>query len=71
MTKVNPFKIGQVVRLKSGGARMTIEDFIIDEEEGKIFAICVWQDKNTPYEREYLIDVLESDEDKPLMMGVV
>lgn len=63
MAKINPFTVGQTVTLKSGGSSMTIESFendLIDDE--KIYAHCVWQDKNKPYEKKYLIDVLRSDE---------
>lgn len=63
MENENPFKIGQVVQLKSGGAKMTIEDFIVDNETGKVYAVCVWQDKNKPYEEEYLINVLKAIDD--------
>lgn len=64
MAKANPFKEGQVVILKSGGVSMVIESFETDPSNpDKIYAICVWQDKNKPYREKYSIDVLESDED--------
>ncbi len=39
----SPFKIGDTVRLKSGGALMTVEGFNDDAEE---FVVCVWFEKN-------------------------
>lgn len=34
------FKIGDVVRLKSGGPLMTVT--YVGEEEGELIAVCVW-----------------------------
>ena len=71
MTKENPFTVGQVVILKSGGISMVIESFSTDIlNADKIYAECVWQDKSKPCREKYLIDILESDEeddDDPLM----
>ena len=38
------FSPGDVVTLKSGGAKMTV--LRLEERQGRRFAVCVWFDKN-------------------------
>jgi uncharacterized protein YodC (DUF2158 family) len=37
----NPFKIGDIVRLKSGSPEMTVNEISLDG------ALCIWFDKET------------------------
>lgn len=58
------FKIGDTVRLKSGGADMMIENLHV-WEDGSKYACCTWQDNNfAPVAREYDIKVLAIPENK-------
>lgn len=50
------FKIGQTVRLKSGGPLMTITDFIDDEIE------CIWFDKGKKMKDKFHVDTLDIDD---------
>jgi uncharacterized protein YodC (DUF2158 family) len=56
-----PLKVGDVVRLKSGGHPMVIEKL-----EGTQ-ALCVWQDsKNEPRSQQYQLTSLQKVEDDPM-----
>ncbi|MDB5971242.1 MAG: putative small protein [Hydrocarboniphaga sp.] len=48
-------KVGDAVRLKTGGASMTVESI----EGWK--AVCVWRDNNKPYREPYPLLVLRAD----------
>jgi uncharacterized protein YodC (DUF2158 family) len=50
------FKTGDVVRLKSGGAWMTVKEYV----ENKV--TCCWNSENTPHQENYLEEMLESKE---------
>jgi uncharacterized protein YodC (DUF2158 family) len=49
---MTPFNRGDVVRLKSGGP-----DMVVDEEQGEEY-ICVWLDKNKKYRESFHRDFL-------------
>jgi uncharacterized protein YodC (DUF2158 family) len=59
------FKIGDVVRLKSGGPDMVIQE--IDEVNGT--AVCRWFDGKKDKREEFVLETLELA--KPKAMGVV
>ena len=55
------FKVGDVVRLKSGGVRMTVE--LIDGDA----VLCVWFDKNDLKRGGFPSETLEAVADRPPM----
>jgi len=53
------FKVGNVVQLKSGGARMTVSK-LFKSPEGREMAQCTWFDKKPREHRAaFVIDALE------------
>jgi uncharacterized protein YodC (DUF2158 family) len=53
------FKVGDVVQLKSGGARMTVSK-LFKSPEGREMAQCTWFDKKPREHRAaFVIDALE------------
>jgi uncharacterized protein YodC (DUF2158 family) len=53
------FKPGDVVELKSGGPKMTVEE--VDEEAGGVF--CTWFDEgNQPQQRNFIAATLKKAE---------
>lgn len=50
-------KVGDVVRLKSGGVKMTVED--IDTSAPKHYATCVWFDGPAFKSQNILLGALE------------
>jgi uncharacterized protein YodC (DUF2158 family) len=64
------FKIGDVVRLKSGSAPKTIE-FVGTSPQGNPYVACVWEDEKGNNQRsEFHPDTLEicNSDDEPLAM---
>jgi len=62
------FRVGDVVRLKSGGPKMTIEDIKPDRLDWfyrtKDFITCIWYDRDGTLRRETFEDkVLEEARD--------
>jgi uncharacterized protein YodC (DUF2158 family) len=56
------FKVGDVVRLKSGGAPMTVSK-LFNSAEGREMAQCTWFDKKPREHRAaFVIDSLEEAE---------
>jgi uncharacterized protein YodC (DUF2158 family) len=53
------FKVGEVVRLKSGGAVMTVSK-LFKSPEGREMAQCTWFDKPKRHRAAFVIDSLES-----------
>ncbi len=61
-----PLKVGDVVRLKSGGIRMTVSK-LFKSPEGREMVQCTWFDKKTREHRAaFVIDSLESAEQATL-----
>ena len=52
------FKVGDVVRLKSGGALMTISK-LFKSSEGREMVQCTWVDKPKEHRAAFAIDSLE------------
>jgi uncharacterized protein YodC (DUF2158 family) len=66
MEKQPKVKIGDVVKLKSGGPKMTVNNYDVvtgayNEKEG---IMCVWFEGNTPTRQIFHVDTLEVVEDK-------
>jgi uncharacterized protein YodC (DUF2158 family) len=53
------FKVGDVVRLRSGGAWMTISKFF-KSPEGREMVQCTWSDKPREHRAAFVIDSLEA-----------
>jgi len=54
------FKVGDVVQLKSGGARMTVSK-LFKSPEGREMAQCTWFDKKPrEHQAAFIIDALET-----------
>ena len=54
-----PFKLGDAVRLKAGGAQMTVSKFF-KSPEGREMVQCTWFDKKSRVHRaEFVMDSLE------------
>jgi uncharacterized protein YodC (DUF2158 family) len=54
-----PFKLGDAVRLKAGGAQMTVSKFF-KCPEGREMVQCTWFDKKSKVHRaEFVMDSLE------------
>ena len=64
----NDFKIGDTVRLKSGGTLMTIETI---RGDAKDIAECVWHGRNIPYCIYYNFEVLQHSSDIKTETGLV
>jgi uncharacterized protein YodC (DUF2158 family) len=58
---VMALKIGDVVRLKSGGAVMTVSK-LFKSPEGREMAQCTWFDKPREHRAAFVIDSLEPPE---------
>src|SRR5262249_19736020 len=56
------FKIGDVVRLKSGGAMMTVSK-LFKSPEGREMVQCTWFDKPKEHRAAFVIDSLETAEE--------
>jgi uncharacterized protein YodC (DUF2158 family) len=54
-------KIGDVVRLKAGGASMTVSKFF-KSPEGREMVQCTWFDKPREHRAAFVIDSLEATE---------
>ncbi len=52
----NEFQPGDVVQLKSGGPRMTVES--VTGENGPVIIHCSWFDKNNLLERSFIENLL-------------
>jgi uncharacterized protein YodC (DUF2158 family) len=59
------FKIGDVVRLKSGGAVMTVSR-LFKSSEGREMVQCTWLDKPREHRAAFVIDSLETAEEATL-----
>ena len=60
------FKVGDVVRLKSGGAAMTVSK-LFKSPEGRQMVQCTWFDKKPRQHRAaFVIDSLEAAEEATL-----
>ena len=55
---MNQFKNGDVVRLKSGGPKMTVEN-IARDATGSLYAWCVWFDTSGRQGASFNPDALE------------
>ena len=62
------FKIGDVVRLKSGGAVMTVSR-LFKSSEGREMVQCTWLDKPREHRAAFAIDSLETAEEATLRKG--
>jgi uncharacterized protein YodC (DUF2158 family) len=60
------FKIGDVVRLKSGGALMTVSR-LFKSPEGREMVQCTWHDKPREHRAAFVIDSLENAEEATLI----
>ena len=56
------FKVGDVVQLKSGGARMTVSR-LFRSPEGREMVQCTWFDKPKEHRAAFVIDSLEAAEE--------
>jgi uncharacterized protein YodC (DUF2158 family) len=56
------FKVGDVVRLKSGGALMTVSK-LFKSPEGREMVQCTWFDKPKEHRAAFVIDSLEAAEE--------
>ncbi len=57
-----PLKVGDVIRLKSGGALMTVSK-LFRSPEGREMVQCTWFDKKTKEHRAaFVVDSLEAAE---------
>jgi uncharacterized protein YodC (DUF2158 family) len=62
------FKIGDVVRLKSGGALMTVSR-LFKSPEGREMVQCTWHDRPREHRAAFVIDSLETAEEARLHIG--
>jgi uncharacterized protein YodC (DUF2158 family) len=53
-----PFKVGDAVRLKAGGAQMTVSK-LFKSPEGREMVQCTWFDKKSRMQAEFVMDSLE------------
>lgn len=53
------FRPGDVVRLKSGGPKMTVENAGEDAMTGQPFVTCVWFEKTAAKRHQFSPDALE------------
>ncbi len=53
------FKVGNVVMLKSGGPKMTVEAVGIDDETGKPVVVCSWFDGVTKVSETFAAESLQ------------
>jgi uncharacterized protein YodC (DUF2158 family) len=60
------FKVGDTVRLKSGGPLMTIES-IAPYPGGGLRAFCVWFEKNEQKRGNFPPEALEADDGSPVV----
>jgi uncharacterized protein YodC (DUF2158 family) len=56
------FKVGDVVRLKSGGAVMIVSK-LFKSPEGREMVQCTWFDKPKEHRAAFVIDSLEATEE--------
>jgi uncharacterized protein YodC (DUF2158 family) len=56
------FKVGDVVRLKAGGALMTVSK-LFKSPEGREMVQCTWFDKPKEHRAAFMIDSLEGAEE--------
>ena len=56
------FKVGDVVRLKSGGAMMTVSK-LFKSPDGREMVQCTWFDKPKEHRAAFVIDSLEAAEE--------
>jgi len=56
------FKVGDVVQLKSGGARMTVSR-LFRSPEGREMVQCTWFDKPKEHRAAFVIESLEAAEE--------
>ena len=59
------FKVGDVVRLKSGGASMTVSR-VFKSSDGHEMVQCTWFDKPREHRAAFVIDSLEPTEEATL-----
>jgi uncharacterized protein YodC (DUF2158 family) len=55
------FKVGDVVRLKAGGASMTVSK-LFKSPEGREMVQCTWFDKPREHRAAFVVDSLEAGE---------
>lgn len=53
------FKPGDIVRLKSGGPRMTVESVSTSQPTGTRVAQCLWFEGDTRHQNEFALQALE------------
>lgn len=59
------FKIGDVVRLKYGGALMTVSK-LFKSPEGREMVQCTWLDKRGQHRAAFVMSSLETEEEATL-----
>lgn len=59
------FKVGDVVQLKTGGAKMLVHRIFTGYDDNELYADCVWHSGSRPYRKIYLLAVLVSLENEP------
>jgi uncharacterized protein YodC (DUF2158 family) len=62
------FKVGDVVRLKSGGALMTVSK-LFKSPEGREMVQCTWFDKPKEHRAAFVIDSLEAADEAAVKKG--
>lgn len=68
---MSELKKGDVVVLKSGGPKMTIEGIGNYGMTEKYGALCIWFDKTKKYEEVFDLDTLEPYKPSPIGVTVV
>lgn len=65
MSKTDKINPGDIVHLKSGGPRMTVEKLVSDDEEGKSY-MCKWfklNDKKEGIFFDFMLTKIDDTED--------
>lgn len=60
------FKTADIVRLKSGGPEMTVKGYSNDPFRDEEEVICVWFKNDTPQQKNFSEDLLETVDKSPL-----
>jgi uncharacterized protein YodC (DUF2158 family) len=61
------FKVGDTVRLKSGGPLMTVEKVGSMYAGGDVRVYCVWFEKNAQQRGNFPPEALEADDGSPVV----